>query len=154
MSLLPTGPPVLLPPAGSPLISGHLANSGSGNTSTSTSVCMCVCVCVHVHVHTCATGQVHFCYPSILSTTIPLQRCVWPYRHSTAEHLHQQGTRCCASESTLHSLATRLPSTQCTRPLHSDRLSIGHTMFGEKLIGEVTNPLPASQTCLLLQHVF
>ena len=30
---LPTGPPDLLPSAGSPLNGGHVAKSGSGNTS-------------------------------------------------------------------------------------------------------------------------
>ena len=33
MSLLPTGPPVLLPSAGSPPRRGHVVNSGSGSTS-------------------------------------------------------------------------------------------------------------------------
>ena len=34
MSLLPTGPPVLLHSAGSPLNGGRVSNSESGNTST------------------------------------------------------------------------------------------------------------------------
>ena len=62
VSPLPTGPPVLLPSAGSPLDGGHVANSGSVNTSVHvccvhTFVCMCACMCVHACVRAC----VHVC---------------------------------------------------------------------------------------------
>ena len=47
---LPTGPPVLLPPAGSPLSRVHVANSGCGEYKLE---CVCVCACVRACVCVC-----------------------------------------------------------------------------------------------------
>ena len=70
VSPLPTGPPVLLPPAGSPPKWGPRSQFWLSQLQykTTTSVCVCVCLCVCVCV--CSLSLAYRPYPSMHVITI------------------------------------------------------------------------------------